>query len=34
MQITKLDKSYIVELDDGSRWRIWPRDIPTTLQWL
>jgi hypothetical protein len=34
MQITRLDKSYIVELEDGSRWRIWPGDIPTTLQWL
>ena len=34
MQITRHDKSYIVELEDGSRWRIWPGDIPTTLQWL
>jgi hypothetical protein len=34
MQITRHDKSYIVELEDGSSWRIWPGDIPTTLQWL
>jgi hypothetical protein len=34
MQITRHDKSYIVELEDGSRWRIWPGDLPTTLQWL
>lgn len=34
MQITRHDKSYIVELEDGSRWRIWPGDIAATLQWL
>ena len=34
MQIEKHDKSYIVELEDGSNWRIWPGDIATTLQWL
>ena len=34
MRIEKHDKSYIVELEDGSRWRIWPGDIATTLQWL
>lgn len=34
MQISKHDKSYIAELDDGSRWRIWPGDIAVTLQWL
>jgi hypothetical protein len=34
MQITRHDKSYIVELEDGSRWRIWPGDIALTLQWL
>ena len=33
MQITRHDKSYIVELADGSEWRIWPGDIATTLQW-
>jgi hypothetical protein len=34
MLIEKHDKSYIVELEDGSRWRIWPGDIAATLQWL
>jgi hypothetical protein len=34
MRIEKHDKSYIVELEDGSRWRIWPGDIAMTLQWL
>ena len=24
----------MVELRDGSAWRIWPGDIPKTLQWL
>jgi hypothetical protein len=24
----------MVELRDGSAWRIWPSDIPKTLQWL
>jgi hypothetical protein len=24
----------MVELEDGSNWRIWPGDIATTLQWL
>jgi hypothetical protein len=33
MLIKKHDKSHIVELEDGSRWRIWPGDISTTLQW-
>ena len=34
MQIKHHDKSDIVELGDGSRWRIWPGDLPETLQWL
>ena len=34
VQIKKHDKSYLVELEDGSRWRIWPGDIAATLQWL
>jgi hypothetical protein len=34
MQIKKHDRSHIVELRDGSAWRIWPNDIPKTLQWL
>jgi hypothetical protein len=34
MQIKKHNKSYIVKLDDGSSWRIWPGDIALTLEWL
>jgi hypothetical protein len=34
MLIAKHDKSHIIELDDGSRWRIWPGDMAATLQWL
>ena len=34
MLIAKHDRSHIVELEDGSRWRIWPGDIARTLQWL
>jgi hypothetical protein len=34
MRIGQHDKSHIVELEDGSRWQIWPGDIATTLQWL
>jgi len=34
MRITKHDKSYIVELRDGSAWRVWPADMAETLQWL
>ena len=34
MRIKRHDKSDIVELDDGSRWRIWPGDFSQTLQWL
>jgi len=34
MRIKRHDKSYLVELDDGSAWRIWPADIALTLQWL
>lgn len=26
-------KSHIVELTDGSRWRIWPGDLAMTLGW-
>ena len=32
MQIKKHDKSYIVKLEDGSSWRIWPGDIALTLR--
>ena len=34
MRIKQHDKSYMVELSDGSAWRIWPGDAPKTLQWL
>jgi hypothetical protein len=34
MQIKKHDRSHMVELRDGFAWRIWPGDIPKTLQWL
>jgi hypothetical protein len=33
MQIEKHDKSYIVKLEDGSSWGIWPGDIALTLGW-
>ena len=33
MQIKRHDTSHLVELRDGSAWRIWPGDIPKTLQW-
>ena len=34
MRIIRHDKRYIVELSDGSVWRIWPADLAETLQWL
>jgi hypothetical protein len=34
MRIKQHDRSHIVELSDGSAWRIWPGDAPKTLQWL
>jgi hypothetical protein len=34
MRIKQHDKSHIVELSDGSTWRIWPGDVARTLQWL
>ncbi len=34
MLIKKHDSSDIVELEDGSLWRIWPGDIALTLNWL
>ena len=34
MRIKKHDKSYIVELEDGSAWRIWPGDLVATLFWM
>jgi len=34
MLILRHDRSHIVQLEDGTRWRIWPGDIATTLKWL
>lgn len=34
MLIKKHDKSRIVELEDGALWRISPRDLALTLNWL
>jgi hypothetical protein len=34
VRIKQHDRSHIVELSDGSSWRIWPGDAPATLQWL
>jgi len=34
MLIKNHDKSRIVELEDGSLWRIWPSDLALTLSWL
>jgi hypothetical protein len=34
MQIKKHEESYIVKLEDGSSWRIWPGDIALRLRWL
>ena len=33
MRIKRHDNSDIVELSDGSTWRIWPGDVSNTLQW-
>jgi hypothetical protein len=33
MKITYHSESHIVELDDGSRWRIFPGDLDLTLNW-
>jgi hypothetical protein len=33
MRIKNHAKSYIVELEDDSAWRIWPCDLLTTLHW-
>ena len=32
-QIVRHDKSDVVELSDGSRWRIWPEDLRNALGW-
>jgi hypothetical protein len=31
MRIRKHEESHIVELEDGSEWRIWPGDLGETL---
>jgi hypothetical protein len=33
MRIKSHAKSYIVELEDDTAWRIWPCDLLTTLHW-
>jgi hypothetical protein len=33
MKIRSHSESHVVELDDGSRWRIFPGDIDLTLDW-
>ncbi len=30
MQIERHDQCYVVKLEDGSSWRIWPGDIALT----
>jgi hypothetical protein len=32
-RIARHDASDVVQLSNGSRWRIWPADVATTLQW-
>ena len=32
-RIARHDTSDVVQLSNGSRWRIWPADVATTLQW-
>ena len=34
MRIARHDAAGIVELSDGSQWRIWPGDMVVTLGWL
>jgi hypothetical protein len=33
MKIRAHSESYIVELDDGSRWQVFPSDLDLTLSW-
>ena len=33
MKILKHSESHLVELDDGSRWQIFPGDLDVTLNW-
>src|SRR5213595_713129 len=32
-RIARHDTSDVVQRSDGSRWRIWPADVATALQW-
>lgn len=34
MRIKKHEESDIVELEDGSAWRIWPADLAIPLHWM
>jgi hypothetical protein len=34
MRVKSHEKSHIVELEDGSAWRIWPRDLAIPLLWM
>jgi len=33
MKISKHSESHLVELDDGSKWQIFPGDLDVTLNW-
>jgi hypothetical protein len=33
MKIRKHSESHLVELDDGSKWKIFPGDLDVTLNW-
>jgi hypothetical protein len=33
MKIRKHSESHLVELDDGSKWQIFPGDVDVTLNW-
>jgi hypothetical protein len=33
MKIRKHSESHLVELDDGSKWQVFPGDLDTTLNW-
>ena len=34
LRISRHDTVDVVELSDGTTWRIWPADAPATLRWL
>jgi hypothetical protein len=34
LTISRHDTVDVVELSDGTKWRIWPADVPATLRWL